>query len=133
METNTFKKLEPFKMLPTNSSSGQLEQTEKSTCSVALASRGAAMLLGCYRKGDAADPETYVTAIAAVLSLYPVDVVQAVSDPRTGIAGRSNWLPTVAEVKAECERLSDPSPSRRWQQVEAETLARRKTPMEPFR
>ena len=59
----------------------------------------ARMLLGCYRTGDAADPETYVAAIAAVLSEYPMDVVELVTDPRTGLPSRSTWLPTVAEVR----------------------------------
>ena len=57
-------------------------------------------LLGCYRTGEAADPETYVAAISAVLSEYPEEIVTIVTDPRTGIPSKSNWLPTVAEVRA---------------------------------
>ena len=122
--------LEPFKMLHASSTRGQLpasSQLPATTCLPTVAAKAATMLMGCYRKGDAADPEIYVTAIAAVLERYPARVVEEVSDPRTGIAGRSNWLPTVAEVRTECERLMAPSPAERWAAVEAATLARRLT------
>ena len=60
------------------------------------------MLFGCYRKGDANDPEMYTAAIAAILSDYSEEVIQHVTDPRTGIARKINWLPTVHEVDAAC-------------------------------
>jgi hypothetical protein len=62
-------------------------------------------MFGCYRKGDANDPDTYTAAVAAVLALYPGEVVARVTDPRAGLPGRSNFLPTVAEVRAACEEL----------------------------
>lgn len=63
------------------------------------------LLVGCYRTGEAANPEVYTAALATVLSEYPEAVVLRVTDPRTGLPGRAQWLPTVAEVKQECERL----------------------------
>lgn len=39
-----------------------------------------------------------------MLADYPVDVIHAVCDPRSGIASRLKWLPTIAEVKEACER-----------------------------
>ena len=51
------------------------------------AAKAAAMLLGCYRRDDAADPETYATAVAAVLSTYPPEIVKRATDPRTGWPG----------------------------------------------
>lgn len=62
------------------------------------------MLFGCYRKGDANDPEIYTAAIAATLADYSLEVVQYVTDPRTGLASKLKWLPTVAEVREECDR-----------------------------
>jgi hypothetical protein len=47
-------------------------------------------------------------ALAAVLSCYPQPVVYRVTDPRSGLPGRSQWLPTVAEVKAACEAEMTP-------------------------
>jgi hypothetical protein len=80
----------------TGSSSGQ-----KATASEAL--RAAKLLLGCYRTGEANDPETFGAAVAAVLSAYPLDVVRYVCDPRTGLPGSSKWMPNPAEVKAACD------------------------------
>jgi hypothetical protein len=65
--------------------------------------QAARQLLGCFRQGDANDPEMYGTAIASILSLYTPEVVQFVCDPRTGLPGRMNWMPSVAEVKAACD------------------------------
>lgn len=62
------------------------------------------MLLNSYRGGTAADPDTYVSAIASLLTTYPEQIVCLVTDPRTGIAGKIKWLPTVFEVREACER-----------------------------
>lgn len=70
--------------------------------------KAARQLLGSYRTGEANDPETFGGAVAAVLSLYPLHVVEYVCDPRTGLAGRSKWMPNAAEVKEACAtRLGD--------------------------
>ena len=61
------------------------------------------MMFGCYRKQDANDPEIYVAAVTAILSEYPDSVIETVTDPRTGLPSKIKWLPTVAEVKSECE------------------------------
>ena len=71
----------------------------------ALCIQSARMLLGCYRTGDANDPEVYVTAIVHVLSHYPEDVVARVVDPMTGLPGRLKWLPSVQEVRAACDEV----------------------------
>lgn len=68
----------------------------------------AKLLLGCYRTGDANDPAVYSGAVIAVLSDYPLDVIRAVVDPRTGIPSKSKWLPTVAEIKEACEAIEGP-------------------------
>jgi len=62
-------------------------------------------LLGCFRTGDANDPEVYVAAAVRVLSSYPLDVVRRVVDPVTGLPSRSNWLPTVREIMSACEEI----------------------------
>jgi len=64
----------------------------------------ARILIGCYRRDDAADPEVYAGALVAILTGYPEEIVLTVTDPRTGIAGRSQWLPTIAEVRSACEK-----------------------------
>lgn len=66
------------------------------------------MLFGCYRRGDANDPDTYVAAIAAVLSLYDTDLIREVTDPRTGIQTAEKhiaFMPNPGELKAHCEAI----------------------------
>jgi hypothetical protein len=61
------------------------------------------VMFGCYRKGDANDPDTYTAAVAAILAEYPVEVIKAVTDPRTGLPRKVSWLPTVKEVSDACD------------------------------
>lgn len=72
-----------------------------------MAAQRAAILFGCYRRGDANDPDTYCAAVAATLSRFSASVVEYVTDPRTGIPGSCEWLPSVAEVKAACVARED--------------------------
>lgn len=77
-------------------------------CSPLIVANRVRVLLGSYRKGDADDPEIYTTAVAKVLSGYPEAVVILVTDPETGLPGRSQWLPTVFEVRHACELAMKP-------------------------
>lgn len=92
----------------TNLSNESAPSTSRQTETVMYAAERARVLFGCYRKGEANDPETYAAAVAAVLSEYPENIIRAVTDPRCGIPSRSDWLPTVAEVKKACEALYGP-------------------------
>lgn len=67
------------------------------------AAERARLLLGCYRTGDANDPETYVAAITAILARYPEQVITEVTHPATGLPKKKGWLPTVKEVSDACE------------------------------
>lgn len=60
------------------------------------------VLFSCYRKDEAHDPETYCSAVAATLSEFPRQVVEYVTDPRTGLPSSSKFLPNIAEVRAAC-------------------------------
>jgi hypothetical protein len=68
-----------------------------------FAAERAKLLFGLYRKGDASDAETYVAGITAVLAEYEPEVIRRVTDPREGIARKSKWMPSVAELSEECE------------------------------
>lgn len=97
-----------------------------SSCEASVATARARILLGCYRKGDAEDPDIYLTAVAAMLASYPQAVVNRVTDPRTGIAGRQNFLPTVADVRHACEvEMAPIYDKRRRDRVRDEMLAAR--------
>lgn len=60
------------------------------------------VLFACYRRDEAADPELYCAAVAATFAGFSKQVVDHVSDPRTGIASELKFLPAVAEVRASC-------------------------------
>lgn len=80
----------------------------QSTCDLDYAAERADLMFGCYRRGDANNAETYVTAISAVLIHYSPDVVKAVTDPYSGLPSRKkengySGMPDVADVKEACE------------------------------
>jgi hypothetical protein len=76
--------------------------------STSYAAMRAKILLGCYRTGDANDPETYVAAITAILARYPEVVITAVTHPVTGLPSKKGWLPTVKEVCDACDEAVEP-------------------------
>lgn len=81
------------------------------------------MLFGQFRQGEASDPETYTASIAAVLSLYPEEVIRDATDPRTGLASRCKWLPHVQEVREMCDELIRPlQDAERRRRVAEETV-----------
>jgi hypothetical protein len=59
-----------------------------------------------YRKGDANDADTYVAAVGAVLAEFDAEVIRRVTDPVHGLPRKLKWMPTVAEVGDECERVT---------------------------
>lgn len=68
----------------------------------------ARLLLGCYRTGEANDPEVYVSSVIRILCDYPIEIVWMAIDPVHGIPSRRKWLPTAYELKSELEELYGP-------------------------
>jgi hypothetical protein len=67
------------------------------------------VLFGSYRRGDANDPDAYVMAIAAVLSMYDTDLIREVTDPRTGICTTEKYMsriPHAGELKVYCDGVA---------------------------
>lgn len=63
-------------------------------------------MLGCYRRDNATDPDTYVLACSLVLASYDADIVREVTDPRTGIQTTAKFQafpPNAGELKAYCD------------------------------
>ncbi len=89
--------------LPVPATSSSQSPQGRDLCSLKVATSCANGLLGCYRRGDAADPESYVSALVVVLMGYPEQVVLRVTHPAGGLPGTSTFLPSVAEVRAACE------------------------------
>ena len=93
----------PYPERPPGSPKPQSEASSPSVLAPAYCLNRARLLFVCYRKDEAHDPEMYAAAIAAILGDYPQQVVDRVTDPRTGIASESKWLPSVAEVREFCD------------------------------
>lgn len=74
------------------------------------ATQQAEVLFGSYRRGDANDPERYVTAIAAVLTLYDESLIREATDPRTGIQTSekfATFMPNAGELKRYCDGIAE--------------------------
>lgn len=92
------------------------------------AKKSAHRLLGCYRTGDAHDPETYISAVVAVLVTFPVSVMREVTDPVGGLPSKLNWLPTVKEIREACdERLRMLTLADRWDAQARRQIEERET------
>jgi hypothetical protein len=61
------------------------------------------LLLSAYRRDDYADPARFVTQLGVVLSGYSDEVVQYVTDPRTGVQRRIKWAPSIPEIVEACD------------------------------
>lgn len=87
-------------------------ETPESDLNKAQYLRAAEILLGCARTGEANDPETYIAGVIRILSQYPIDIVQQVVDPYTGLPGKCDWLPKHAEIKRACDAIHLPRKAR---------------------
>jgi hypothetical protein len=99
----------PLSLPPTPSSPGSPSLTNPPPAPIdperaQYATERVRVLFGCYRKGDANDPELYTAALTAVLAEYPTEVIRAVTDPRSGLPRKLQWLPTVKEVSDACDQ-----------------------------
>ena len=53
-------------------------------------------------------------AVAAILAEYDEETVRFVTDPRTGIARKSQWLPTISEIDKACLEQQQFQKQRDW-------------------
>lgn len=67
--------------------------------SLQWATRMVNLFFGSFRKADADDPETFTAGCLRLFTAYPPEAVRYVVDPVTGLPGRSQWLPTMKEIR----------------------------------
>jgi hypothetical protein len=84
-------------------SSAPSTTTEEGLQHLDFATERARIMLGCYRKGEANDPQMYSTAVSALLAQYSQYVIEQVTHPMTGIPSKTDFMPTLKELKAACE------------------------------
>ena len=95
--------------------------SQESAAKAEFVTTRARLLLGQFRKGEANDPATFVRSVAAVLARFTDEIIVAVTDPRTGLASKGDWLPTVREVSEECLRQHGEQ-RRRWEAIERDRM-----------
>jgi hypothetical protein len=61
-------------------------------------------LFSAYRLDQYSDPEGFKVNIGLVLEQYPIDTIQFVTDPRTGVQRRCTFPPSVKEVVDACDQ-----------------------------
>ncbi|WP_049769342.1 hypothetical protein [Nitrobacter hamburgensis] len=61
-----------------------------------------------------------VAAITATLAQYPEDVIEAVTNPETGLPTQKDFLPTVREVYLACEAIMQPRRDAEARRVQTE-------------
>src|ERR1035437_9565097 len=104
MENRKTESLRPLKISIENLPASMVRQENLTR----YAGQRAELLLGCYRTGDANDPEIYVAAVTAVLARYPEEIITSVTHPVTGLPSKSSWLPTIKEVTDACNQAVEP-------------------------
>lgn len=87
----------------TTSSASLTASMVESAALTEYAAKRARLMFGCFRKGEANDPDTYVAAITATLSKFPREVITAVTHPTEGLPIKQEWLPSVKNVYDACE------------------------------
>lgn len=84
------------------------------------------VLFSAYRTDQYADPDGFMASLGLVFSQYPDDVVEYVTDPRTGVQRGKIFPPTIAEiVTALDERMANLARAdrfRKWGQANISML-----------
>ena len=68
-----------------------------------LAKAAAVKLIGYFPAGAPHDPDGYREGLTVILAEYPPDVMLKAIDPLKGLPSTCKFLPSPAEMKAECE------------------------------
>jgi hypothetical protein len=61
------------------------------------------LLFSAYRKDDYNDPQGFVMQLGAILEAFPVEVVEYITSPMTGIQRRLKFPPSLAEIVEACQ------------------------------
>ena len=93
---------QPRKPVPLSSAISWTSSETPSPERAAYILKRARLLLGCYRRDAAADPQAYVATIFEVLRRYPDAMIHDATDPSEGIASAPRWQsfpPTSGELR----------------------------------
>jgi hypothetical protein len=71
-----------------------------------IATKQATQLFNCYPDKQTIDANVFVAACVTILAAFPENVGRTVVDPVNGLPSKLKWFPSLAEIRAECERLT---------------------------
>jgi hypothetical protein len=63
----------------------------------------ARLLFGAYRRDEFADPENFIQQLGMILERYDDQVIEHVTNPRTGIQRKCRFPPSIAEIVEACD------------------------------
>jgi hypothetical protein len=95
-----------------NSKRGSENESAEKEQKALFAYQRATLMFKCFRWDDAADPQTFIDAAASILADYDDDIIELVTDPRTGIPTKQKWPPQPQEVKSACDAIHLPRAAR---------------------
>jgi hypothetical protein len=72
------------------------------------AAKAADRLFGFYPRSSASDPEIFMTGVIQLFASYPRSVIEAALSPVSGIPAKFKFLPSLAEIRHECEEWYRP-------------------------
>lgn len=86
--------------------------------------KAARRLAGSWPHARPPDPDGYAASLAGALAAYPLGVVQECCDPRTGLAQKREFPPTVAAIVEWCDqRVKQHRGAIKWGQMDAAARA----------
>lgn len=62
------------------------------------------LLMGAYRRDAFDNPGIFVSSVAQLFETFPDCVIESVTSPRSGLQTECTFPPSLAEIRARCER-----------------------------
>jgi hypothetical protein len=62
------------------------------------------LLMGAYRRDQFDNPGIFVSSATQLLETFPDCVIESVTSPRSGLQTECTFPPSLAEIRARCER-----------------------------
>jgi len=72
--------------------------------------------MGFYPQSAASDPQIFMTGMIELLAAYPAIIIENLCSVISGIPAKYKFLPSIAELKEECERYTTPHREREWEE-----------------
>ena len=92
--------MDHFGLIPDNEPT--ISPTPSSGCNPNWTLGRVKLLMASYRLTDYQNPDGFLATLCSILEEYPPEIVEYVTDPKTGLQRRCKWPPTPAEIVEAC-------------------------------